>query len=332
MPHLRKRVRLLYRYMLIIILYYIELLHRVGNRKLSRRFAKGLRQPVVQFFMSKIFRMNEIEIFESPLFGQVRIVSDASNEPLFCLGDVCKALGLRAGDVRIRLDKGVVSTQPLATTGGVQKVTFVNEDGLYDVILDSRKPQAKAFRKWLTSEVLPAIRKDGGYIVSREDESDEDLMARALVVARATLKRRDEKIKALEAQARNQQQQLEVKDAQITELNTAVSEMQPKVSYVDTILQCKDTVQTTIIAQDYGKSAKAFNILLRNFGIQRKVGTAWVLYAKHISNGYVQSKTFTYKHKDGTDGARTYSEWTQRGRLFLYDTLKKHGILPMIEQ
>lgn len=131
---------------------------------------------------------------------------------------------------------------------------------------------------------------------------------------------------------KRQAQELEVKDAQITELNTAVSEMQPKVSYVDTILQCKDTVQTTIIAQDYGKSAKAFNILLRNFGIQRKVGTAWVLYAKHISNGYVQSKTFTYKHKDGTDGARTYSEWTQRGRLFLYDTLKKHGILPMIEQ
>lgn len=74
---------------------------------------------------------------------------------------------------------------------------------------------------------------------------------------------------------KRQAQELEVKDAQITELNTAVSEMQPKVSYVDTILQCKDTVQTTIIAQDYGKSAKAFNILLRNFGIQRKVGTAW---------------------------------------------------------
>ena len=141
-----------------------------------------------------------------------------------------------------------------------------------------------------------------------------------------------EQTQQLALENRHQQQQLEVKDAQITELNTAVSEMQPKVSYVDTILQCKDTVQTTIIAQDYGKSAKAFNILLRNFGIQRKVGTAWVLYAKHISNGYVQSKTFTYKHKDGTDGARTYSEWTQRGRLFLYDTLKKHGILPMIEQ
>ena len=276
--------------------------------------------------------MNEIEIFESPLFGQVRIVSDASNEPLFCLGDVCKALGLRVGDVRTRLDKGVVSTQPLATTGGVQKVTFVNEDGLYDVILDSRKPQAKAFRKWLTSEVLPAIRKDGGYIATQQNDTPEMIMARALKIADETIKRNEERLKELEQTTHKQAQEIEVKDAQITELNTAVSEMQPKVSYVDTILQCKDTVQTTIIAQDYGKSAKAFNILLRNFGIQRKVGTAWVLYAKHISNGYVQSKTFTYKHKDGTDGARTYSEWTQRGRLFLYDTLKKHGILPMIEQ
>ena len=276
--------------------------------------------------------MNEIEIFESPLFGQVRIVSDASNEPLFCLGDVCKALGLRVGDVRTRLDKGVVSTQPLATTGGVQKVTFVNEDGLYDVILDSRKPQAKAFRKWLTSEVLPAIRKDGGYIATQQNDTPEMIMARALKIADETIKRNEERLKELEQTTHKQAQEIEVKDAQITELNTAVSEMQPKVSYVDTILQCKDTVQTTIIAQDYGKSAKAFNILLRNFGIQRKVGETWVLYAKHISNGYVQSKTFTYKHKDGTDGARTYSEWTQRGRLFLYDTLKKHGILPLIEK
>lgn len=142
----------------------------------------------------------------------------------------------------------------------------------------------------------------------------------------------EEQKQQLALENKRQAQEIEVKDAQITELNTAVSEMQPKVSYVDTILQCKDTVQTTIIAQDYGKSAKAFNILLRNFGIQRKVGATWVLYAKHISNGYVQSKTFTYKHKDGTDGARTYSEWTQRGRLFLYDTLKKHGILPLIEK
>ena len=142
----------------------------------------------------------------------------------------------------------------------------------------------------------------------------------------------EEQKQQLALENKRQAQELEAKEAQITELNTAVSEMQPKVSYVDTILQCKDTVQTTIIAQDYGKSAKAFNILLRNFGIQRKVGATWVLYAKHISNGYVQSKTFTYTRSDGTQGAHTYSEWTQKGRMFIYDTLKKHGILPMIEQ
>lgn len=131
---------------------------------------------------------------------------------------------------------------------------------------------------------------------------------------------------------KRQAEQLAAKTTEITELNTAISEMQPKVSYVDTILQCKDTVQVTLIAQDYGKSAKAFNILLRNYGIQHKVGTAWVLYGKYIANGYVQSKTFTYTRSDGTQGARSYVEWTQKGRLFLYETLKEHGILPLIEQ
>lgn len=131
---------------------------------------------------------------------------------------------------------------------------------------------------------------------------------------------------------KRQAEEIEAKTTEITELSTAISEMQPKVSYVDTILQCKDTVQVTVIAQDYGMSAKAFNILLRNFGIQRKVGTTWVLYGKYIANGHVQSKTFTYTRSDGTQGARSYTEWTQRGRLFLYEMLKNKGILPMIEQ
>lgn len=278
--------------------------------------------------------MEEIQHFENAQFGQLRINVNADGELLFCLADVCKALELNGGarNVKSRLNpKGVVSINT-PTNGGIQQLNFINEPNFYKCIFQSRKKEAEVFQDWVCGEVLPSIRKNGGYIVSTENDTPEMIMARALKVADETIKRHDEKIKALETQARSQQQQLEVKDAQITELNTAVSEMQPKVSYVDTILQCKDTVQTIIIAQDYGKSAKAFNILLRNFGIQRKVGATWVLYAKHIANGYVQSKTFTYKHKDGTDGARTYSEWTQKGRMFLYDTLKKHGILPMIEQ
>lgn len=274
--------------------------------------------------------MEEIKVIKKSTFlGKEIDVYGTAYEPLFKANDVAEWLELsNVSDMITRVDKDERSKFNLGRQG---ETWFLTEDGIYEVLMQSRKPIAKQFKKGIKT-ILHEIRTKGGYIATQQNDTPEMIMARALKVADETIKRHEERLKELEAQARNQQQQLEVKDAQITELNTAVSEMQPKVSYVDTILQCKDTVQTTIIAQDYGKSAKAFNILLRNFGIQRKVGTAWVLYAKHIANGYVQSKTFTYKHKDGTDGARTYSEWTQRGRLFLYDTLKKHGILPMIEQ
>ena len=118
---------------------------------------------IIYIIVWAIFFMNELRIFENPQFGKVRTAGTTDN-PLFCLADVCNALGLTQGHVRERLDKGVVSTEPLVTAGGVQNANFVNEDGLYDVILDSRKPEAKAFRKWVTKEVLPSIRKHGAYM------------------------------------------------------------------------------------------------------------------------------------------------------------------------
>lgn len=105
---------------------------------------------------------NEVIIFNNLQFGDIRTAGTGDN-PQFCLSDVCRVLGLTVKGVNQRLDKGVISTYPLKTAGGVQQAIFVNEDGLYDVILDSRKPEAKAFRKWVTSEVLPSIRKSGGY-------------------------------------------------------------------------------------------------------------------------------------------------------------------------
>lgn len=110
------------------------------------------------------FFMNELRIFENPQFGKVRTAGTTDN-PLFCLADVCNALGLTQGHVRERLDDGVVSTEPITDNiGRIQSANFVNEDGLYDVILDSRKPEAKVFRKWVTKEVLPSIRKHGAYM------------------------------------------------------------------------------------------------------------------------------------------------------------------------
>ena len=133
-------------------------------------------------------------------------------------------------------------------------------------------------------------------------------------------------------QIEEQQRQLEANYKEIVELNGAIAEMEPKVTYVDMILASKETVTTTQIAQDYGQSAKAFNVLLRNFGVQHKVGGQWVLYAKHLPFGYVQSDTFPIVHKNGTNGTVMHTKWTQKGRLFLYEELKKHNIIPLIEQ
>ena len=131
-----------------------------------------------------------------PEFGQIRTVKDEKGEPWFCLRDVCKVLGLKQGDVCQRLAKGLVSTQPLSTRGGTQMANFVNEDGLYDVILDSRKPSARAFRKWVTSEVLPQIRKTGGYIPLNAEDDEKTILAKALRIANRTLEQKDELIEA----------------------------------------------------------------------------------------------------------------------------------------
>lgn len=171
---------------------------------------------------------NQIKIFDNPTFGAVRIVTTENNEPLFCLTDVCQALGLRAGHVKERLSKDVVSTEPLMTAGGIQQVSFVNEDGLYDVILDSRKPEAKAFRKWITSEVLPSIRKNGGYIATSEDDTPELILARAVLLADRTIQKlQQEKLIA----------------------EQTIEEQRPKVEFFDDIMSSYDVIDMAQVAK-----------------------------------------------------------------------------------
>ena len=139
---------------------------------------------------------NEMKIFESLEFGRIRTVNDEKGEPWFCLADVCKVLGLQRSAVMRRLEKGGISSHPLSTKGGRQLIAFVNEDGLYDVILDSRKPSARAFRKWVTSEVLPKIRKTGGYIPLSGDDDEKTILAKAVTILQRTLKQKDDLLEA----------------------------------------------------------------------------------------------------------------------------------------
>lgn len=275
--------------------------------------------------------MSEIQIFSNPTFGEIRTQVSVSGEPLFCLVDVAKALGY-ANPSKAVIDhcKGV-SILETPTNGGVQLIKYGKEGELYRLILKSNAPMAEAFQNWVCDEVLPSIRKQGGYMMAKADESAEDIMARALLIAKETLQRREERIKSLEVEKEQQQQCITAQSAQIADMQGAINEMQPKVTYCDIILQSPSTVTVTQIAQDYGMTAKAFNKLLHSIGIQRKVGNQWVLYAKYIMNGYVQSHTAPMRNS--ADGRTyTYSHWTQKGRIFLYHELKYSGVLPLIEK
>lgn len=146
-------------------------------------------------------QMNELKIFNNAEFGQVRTIQ-LNNEPLFCLGDLCKALELTAKGVKQRLSDEVISSYPIEDSiGRTQNTLFVNEDGLYDVILESRKESAKRFRKWVTSEILPSIRKTGGYIAGQENMTDAELMAKALMVAQKQIEERNKQIEVLQPKA-----------------------------------------------------------------------------------------------------------------------------------
>ena len=252
---------------------------------------------------------NQMQVFNNEQFGDVRTVLK-DGEPWFVAADVCKALEIgNPTDVMRRLDADERTLVSIEGASNGLPVNAVNEPGLYTLVLSSRKPEAKAFKRWITHEVIPSIRKHGLYAA-------DELLANPDLFIKVLQDLKEERARSAQLATQNAVQ------------SQQIAEMQPKVSYYDLILQNQSVMPIVQIAKDYGFSAQAMNQKLRELGVQYKSGGVWLLYQKYASEGYTQTRT--YLNDDGACNVHTY--WTQKGRLFLYDLLKRKGILPRIEQ
>lgn len=250
--------------------------------------------------------MNEVQLFNFENH-EVRSLL-LNNEPWFVGKDVADVLGYsnsrKALNDHVDAEDKEFLTSRNVTLENIPNrgITVVNESGLYSLILSSKLPSTKKFKRWVTSEVLPALRKTGQYQV--KELSGQELMAKALIEAQSVLAAKDK----------------------------VIEEMKPKASYYDVILNCKGLLATSVIAKDYGWSAIRLNEYLHKKGIQFKQGKTWLLYQKYATEGYASTKTHEHLGNDGTNHANVHTYWTQKGRRFIYDLLKNDGIVPLIER
>jgi prophage antirepressor-like protein len=194
--------------------------------------------------------------------------------------------------------------------GRMQKTPIINESGLYSLILSSKLPTAKKFKRWVTSVVLPSIRKHGMFATEKTIDQmleDPDTMIKVLT------EMKEERAKRRLAEEK-------------------AAKLEPKAKFCDVVLQNPSLVNVTVIAKDYGMSAQAMNKLLKKLGVQYDQHGVWFLYAKYQSNGWTQSTTSVVKGKDGAEKSVIHTKWTQKGRLGLYELLKDYGLLPVIER
>lgn len=259
--------------------------------------------------------MNELQIFENKEFGKIRTV-EINNEPYFVGKDVADILGYSnarkaLADHTDEEDRNTVTIRD--GNKGNPNQTVINESGLYSLILSSKLPTAKKFKRWVTSEVLPSIRKHGMY-------ATDELIANPdiAIAAFQALKEEREQRQLLQFECNKQKQ--------------IIGELKPKADYTDIILQSKSLVTITQIAKDYGMSGSAMNEMLHRYGVQFKQSGQWLLYSKYHNNGFTHSETVTITRSDGRTDTVMNTKWTQKGRLFIYNLLKSYGVLPVIEQ
>ncbi|KAA0789666.1 phage antirepressor [Bacillus cereus] len=262
--------------------------------------------------------MNQLQVFNNEEFGQVRTVTQGE-DVWFVAKDVCDVLEIgNITKTMSRLDEDDFTTSKVVDSQGrSQEMFIINESGLYSLIMTSRKPQAKAFKKWVTSEVLPSIRKHGAYMTPNTINAllqDPDLII------------------GLASQLKQEQQARQVAEQKNLMLTQQIAENASKITYLDQILQSQDTVTVSQVAADYGLSSVKLNKILNDEKIQYKVNKQWLLYSKYQNKGYTKSQTVDVTHSDGSRSVKMNTRWTQKGRVFIHDILTKRGIIPEMDR
>ena len=252
----------------------------------------------------------EIFDFES---NQVRVIEE-HDQVWFVATHVAEILGYKKPEnaVATHVDAEDKTTTLIQGTGSnyKSKAVTINESGLYSLVLSSKLPTAKKFKHWVTSEVLPAIRKHGAYMT---DQKIEEILSDPDTIIKLATDLKAEREGRLIAEQR-------------------VNELTPKASYYDLVLKNKSLVTITQIAKDYGMSGREMNAKLHELKVQYKQGSTWLLYSKYQKTGWTHSDTIVVDRTDGTKKAVMQTKWTQKGRLGLYELLKSNGVLPLIEQ
>lgn len=264
--------------------------------------------------------MKNVEIFNSPMFGELRTSRNEKDEPLFCLKDVCDSLGLQVGAVVNRLQSCHISSIKVATevishgaaTGKMQEqeMFFVTEPDLYRVIFQSRKPSARKFQDWVFEEVLPTLRKEGSYSITQSKQSLASYQIEDPIERAKRWIEEQQHTRALEAQTEQQAQTIGI---QQKELTVAA----PKVKYYDDTLSSTDCLTTTQVADDLSISARALNQQLSNAGIQYFQSGSWHLKGKYREWQLASTRTYNYIKGDGSTGTKVNLVWNQRGKRFI---------------
>jgi prophage antirepressor-like protein len=294
---------------------------------------------------------NEIMTFKHEQFGKLDVMQD-NDKFLFPAVECARKLGYEKPEDAVHRHcphsvKHGVGVQTGVRADGTPAIQIVNkifipEGDLYRLIIRSKLETAQNFESWVFDEVLPSIRKHGAYIMpelleelQRNTAKNAELLSQlakeqrsrqALEESNTQLQKLAGILKKKNDALTGEKQQLE---GQTKKLESTVKENAPKVSYYDIIMQNSRAIPVTLIAKDYGLSAREFNARLHEYGIQFRVDGTWALYQDYAGNGYTHDNVYNARN---TNRTVNHMCWTQKGRRFLYDFLKERGILPAIER